>query len=132
MRQHIVIREIDRPRSGGINDELRWLCDSLGLSSGRDIEDMSFKIMHRLLKEFKRDDIVGTERIAKALRVDSPRVNHHIRNFMEIGVVFREKRKVALRGGSLSAAIEELKRDSEKMFDKFLETAKKIDEKMRL
>src|SRR3989338_275504 len=132
MRQHIVIREIDRPRSGGINDELIWLCDSLGLSSGRDIEDMSFKIMHRLLKEFKRDDIVGTERIAKALRVDSPRVNHHIRNFMEIGVVFREKRKVALRGGSLSAAIEELKRDSEKLFGKLLETAKKIDEKMRL
>lgn len=132
MRQHIVIKEVDRPRSGRINDELRWLCDSLGLSSGRDTEDMSFKIMHKLLEEFKRDDIVETERIARALRVDSPRVNHHIRNFMEIGVVFREKRKVALRGGSLSSAIEELKRDSERMFDKFLETAKKIDGKMRL
>ncbi len=132
MRQHIVIKEVDRPRSGRISDELRWLCDSLGLSSGRDIEDMSFKIMHKLLEEFKRDDIVETERIAKALKVDSPRVNHHIRNFMETGVVFREKRKVALRGGSLSAAIKELRRDSEKLFDKLLETARKIDRKMRL
>jgi len=47
-------------------------------------------------------------------------------------LTIREKRKIALRGGSLSAAIEEMKQNSERMFRRLLEVSKKIDEALDL
>ena len=128
MRQRIIIRDINIPKNEKPSNEIKWICDSLGFTSGRDIEDTSFKIMNQLLEQFKKHDIVATEEIARSLRIEAPTVNHHIRNLMETGFLFREKRKIALRGGSLSAAIEEMRRDSDKMFEKIMEVAKKIEE----
>ena len=128
MRQRIIIKDINMPKNEKSTNEIKWICDSLGFTSGRDIEDTSFKIMNKLLEQFKKHDIVATEEIAKSLRIEAPTVNHHIRNLMETGFLFREKRKIALRGGSLSAAIEEMRRDSDKMFEKIMEVAKKIED----
>ena len=85
-----------------------------------------------MLGQFRKHDNIATEEIAKSLRIESPTVNHHIRNLMESGFVLREKRRVVLRGGSLSNAIEEMKRDSDKMFERIMEVAKKIDDEFGL
>ncbi len=127
IRQRIIIQDLERPREHKFDKDLFWMCDSLGFMSGRDTEHTSFKIMQELLDQFKTHDIIATESIAKALNLDAPRVNHHIRNFTESGFVFREKRKIALRGGSLTAALEEMKRDSDRMFERLMDVAKKID-----
>ena len=132
MRQRIIIRDLDKPRVEKVEDDIKWICESLGFTSGRDIEDTSFKILNEMLEQFKRNDIVATEEIAKSLRIEAPTVNHHIRNLMETGFVFREKRKIALRGGSISAAIDEMRRDSDKMFERIMEVARKIDEEFDL
>lgn len=127
MRQRIIICDIDKPRITSHNEELRWICESLGLITGRDVENISFKIMCKLLEKFRNQSIVGTEIIASALKVEAPRVNHHIRNLIESGIIFREKRKIALRGRSLTAAIEEMRKDSERMFNELIGVSKKID-----
>lgn len=88
--------------------------------------------MYELLDLFSEEKLVPTEEIASSLKIEPPRVNHHIRTMMESGILFREKRKIALRGGSLSAAIEEIKKDSERIFNRLLEVSKKLDEKFNL
>ncbi len=130
--RRIIIREIEKPRNGRVREDVKWICESLGFVSGRDVDDNSFRIMFKLLEELKKEDIVPTESIARGLKMESPAVNHHLRNLMDTGVIVREKRKVTLRGGSLTAAIEEMKRDSDKMFERILEIAKKIDEDLGL
>ncbi len=132
MRQRIIIMDVNKPRDEKAKGEIKWICESLGFTSGRDIEDTSFKIMNEMLSQFRKHEIISTEEIAKSLRIESPTVNHHIRNLMETGVIFREKRKVALRGGSLSAAIDEMRRDSDRMFEKIMEVARKIDDEFGL
>lgn len=132
MSPKIIIQHIQKPKNRKVKEEVKWLCDSLGLMSGRDINNISFKIMYELLNQFSEDNLIPTEKLAKSLNIEPPTINHHIRNFMESGIVLREKRKIALRGGSLSAAIEELKQDSERMFNKLLEVSKKIDEALDL
>lgn len=132
MKQRIIIQDIDKPRADKVKDEVKWICDSLGLMSGRDLDDISFKIMYELLELFSEDNLISTDEVAKSLKIEPPRVNHHVRGLMESGIIFREKRKIALRGGSLSAAIEEMRRDSDKMFSRLLEVSKKIDEAFEL
>lgn len=127
MRKRISIRDVERPRKENGNHSLKWICDSLSLVSGRDIEDSSFKIMSELLNKFSEEDKVSTENLSESLEMDSPRINHHLRRLVESGVLTREKRKIALRGRSLTDSIKEMKRDSEKMFDKILDVSRKID-----
>lgn len=132
IKQKITIQNIDFPKNKKIKDEVKWICDSLGLIRGRDTENISFKIMYELLELFSKNNLVSTEDLARELKIENYTVNHHIRSLVESGIIFREKRKIALRGGSLSAAIEEMKRDSDLMFDRLLEVSKKIDKAFEL
>ena len=124
--KRIIIQNIDLPRKDLKND-VQWICDSLGLINGRDTNQISFKIFYELLDQFSSDKLISTEDLANNLHLEPPRINHHIRTMMDSGIFLREKRKVALRGGSLTAAIEEMKRDSNLMFNRLLEVSKKID-----
>lgn len=129
MAQEINLKELDMPLKTKKGNDVRWICDSLGLISGRDTEATSFKIMQGLLNEFKLRPLVSAEEISALLSLEQPCVNHHFRTFIESGILVREKRKVMLRGGTLTSAIEEMQRDSEKMFERILEISKNIDKR---
>ena len=130
MIKELILRDLEMPRTNKLGEEIRWICDSLGLVKGRDIEDTSFRIMKGLLYEFKKTDILSSEDLAKLLNLEQQTVNHHFRNFINSGVIVREKRKVVLRGGSLTAAVQEMQRDSERTFKRILEIARKIDKSL--
>jgi len=130
MGRRIIIRKIEMPQQKSVEEDLRWVCESLGLKSGRDTEETSFKVICELLEQLSEDRLIATENLAKSLNMEPPRINHHIRSLMETGIFQREKRKIALSGGSLTAAIEEMRRESEEMFDRISEVAKRIDEEI--
>lgn len=130
MERRIVIRKIEMPKKNSVKEDLRWFCESLDLKNGRDTEETSFKVLCELLEQLSEDRLIATEEIAKSLNMESPRINHHIRSLMESGIFLREKRKIALSGGSLTAAIEEMRRESDEMFERITEVAKRIDEKI--
>jgi len=132
MMQRVKISEIDLPKTKRKKENVRWLCDSLGLIKGRDLEQTSLKIMNEMLELFSKEKIISTEEIAKTLDIEPPTINHHIRYFMGAGIVVRKKRKIALRGGSLTSAIEEMKKDTDRIFEKILEVSKKIDKSFKI
>lgn len=133
MVREIFLREINHmPIENEFSKDLKWVCESLGLSSGRDIEGTSFKVLYEFLGRFGEEALVSSESIARDLALEQSRVNHHFRNFIDSGILLREKRKVTLRGGSLTSAIKELQRDSEKMFERLLEVSRRIDEQLDL
>ena len=132
MVKTITIKDLDFPGNKGSKSEIKWICNSLGLIEGRDTEDISFKIMNELLGNFSKNKIIATESIAEELSLEAPRINHHIRSLIDSGILYRDKRKVRLRGGSLTRAIQEMKRDSDKLFDRLLEISGNIDKKMKL
>lgn len=132
MVRTITIKDLNFPTNKRAKTEVEWICDSLGLIEGRDTENISFKIMYELLDNFSKNEMIGTSSVASALSLEPPRVNHHIRSLIDSGILYREKRKVKLRGGSLTMAIKEMKRDSDKLFERLLEISKHIDGKMNL
>lgn len=132
MKQRIILQNIDKPKNKGQKNEIEWVCTSLGLVNGRDTKNVSFKIIYKLLRLFSNEDSISTNELSKQIGIDPPSINHHIRKLTESGIVLREKKKIKLRGGSLSSAIEEIQRDSEKLFDRLLETSKKIDKSLNL
>jgi len=130
MPREIMVRFVERPRQRDMGADIRWICNSLGVCGGRD--DVSFKIVKNILNRYPKEHHLSTEMIAKDLLINPNRVNHHIRNMMDSGLFYRERKKIVLRGGSFTRALEEMKKDSERMFDDLIEKAKKIDERLGL
>ena len=132
MYQELTLRNLEKPKQKYIEDDIAWVCKSLGLNSGRDIDSMSPRIMSSFLKRFSAEKAVPSEELADDLVVTAARINHHVRNLMDSGIVYREKKLIVLRGGSLCSAIEELKTDTDRIFERLLHIAQDVDEQLGL
>ena len=113
-----------------LDDDLLWFCNSFGLSSGRDVENTSTRIVMSMLDRICEDEGVTSKMIADALGINLSRVHHHLRSLIDSGLVYRKKRTLCLRGGSLRAAVQEMRRDSDRIFDDLEKFAADIDRNM--
>ncbi|HWQ48792.1 MAG TPA: helix-turn-helix domain-containing protein [Methanosarcina sp.] len=127
MVQQIILRYLEKPHVKSLEDDLLWLCDSFGFSSGRDTENTANRIVFNLLDRLSNDQITSSEALAEDLEIKISRVNHHLRNLNDSGLLYRKKRLVYLRGGSLKAAVKEMRKDSERIFDELESIAEEID-----
>lgn len=132
MVQKVMLRNIDSPREPNIRSEIKWLCNTLCLVEGRDTQNISFEILFALLGQFSEKDTISTEQLSESLSLDPARVNHHVRNLVERGIVYREKKKIRLRGGSLTNAIKEIRSYSDSLFEKMIEKSEDVDDQMNL
>ncbi|AKB44968.1 MAG TPA: ArsR family transcriptional regulator [Methanosarcina vacuolata] len=127
MVQQIILKYLEKPHVKSLEDDLLWLCDSFGFSSGRDTENTATRIVFTLLDRLSNEQITSSESLAEDLEIKISRVNHHIRNLNDSGLLYRKKRLVYLRGGSLKAAVKEMRKDSERIFDELESIAEEID-----
>jgi predicted transcriptional regulator len=127
MVQEIVLRNIEKPHIKSLEEDILWFCDSFGFSSGRDTENTATRIIFSLLDKISNKEITSSEILADDLNIKISRVNHHIRNLNESGLLYRKKRLIYLRGGSLKAAVREMRKDSERIFDELENIAEEID-----
>ena len=133
MAQQILLIKLEKPREKKLDQDIHWLCNSFGLSSGRDTENLATKIVMDLLEQMSgSEEKVSSEKIAESLDVNPSRVNHHVRNLINSGLLYRERRRLCLRGGSLKAAVQEMRKDSERIFNELEEIAEEIDRQMGL
>jgi predicted transcriptional regulator len=129
MEFSIFLKKINKPHSHNPKTEFEWFCESLGLTTGRDIENTSRKIIIRLVENKNRFQGISTEDIAKDLDIPVSRVNHHLRNLIKSGFIYRKNKKIYFRGGSLRAAIEEMRRDAERIFEDLENMAKYFEQR---
>jgi predicted transcriptional regulator len=127
MVQEIILRNIEKPRIKSLEEDLLWFCDSFGFSSGRDIENTATRIIYSLLAKLSDDSEISSEALAGDLDIKVSRVNHHLRNLNDSGLLYRKKRLIYLRGGSLKAAVREMRKDSERILDELENAAEEID-----
>ncbi len=130
MVQQIILRYLEKPHVKSLEDDLLWLCDSFGFSSGRDTENTATRIVFCLLDKLSNDEIVSSEALAEDLEMKISRVNHHLRNLNDSGLLYRKKRLIYLRGASLKAAVKEMRKDSERIFDELEIAAEEIDSRI--
>jgi len=127
MQRRLALYEIKKPVSSAPEYKTIWFCDTLGLSSGRDIDSLATQIITTLLYQYQNGEGLSTEQLAGLLNIAPARVNHHIRNLARSGIVYREKKLVHMRGLSLKESVRELRKDANRIFDELEEIAESID-----
>jgi len=127
MRQ-IVVKQIERPMLRGEDEDLQWFCTSLGIGEGRDVERVATRVLFSLLDHQPYEKGLPVDTIAQDLAVSSSRINHHIRNLVDAGAVYRHKRLIYLRGNSLRSMVQEIRKDVLRVLDDLELAAAEIDQ----
>jgi predicted transcriptional regulator len=130
MPQQIILRNLQRPNEIDVADDIEWLGNSFGFSAGRDTDRITARILQSVLQEVASGGSTSTENIAEDLDLSIQRVNYHLRTLMDAGFLFREKRLIFVRQGSVKSAIEEMRRDANRIFDNLSRIGEEIDEEL--
>jgi len=125
--KQITFRQIERPRGRGAEENLEWLFNSLGIGEGRDVDQVARRILAALLYYQSVGEGASVEKISRDLNISSSRVNHHIRNLVNAGVVYRHKKRIYLRGHSLQSLVQELRKDALRVIEDIEAAAAEID-----
>lgn len=130
MAKQIVLFERRPPLSEDLDSEIGWLCGSLGVVSGRDVDRTAREVFMQVLLATKSREPLTSDMIARRLNLTRGAINHHLRWLIDAGLLVRHQRELALRGPTLERTILELRRDAERMFEDIIEMAVKIDERI--
>ncbi len=127
----ITIVRTRRPVSrGGINEDIKWLCSSLGLFTLRDKDSSCYRIFVELLKGSRAQRALSSDDMAYMLGLSRGTVVHHINRLMDSGLVVSEKGRYILRMDNLEVLVDELERDLERAFEDMKAAAKRIDRQL--
>lgn len=129
-RQRITVMRFSAPARKSLNDDLQWLASSLGLFSIRDKERSLFRIFIELIKAAKHKKPISSDELANKLSLSRGTVIHHINNLIEKGLVISERKRYMLRVEKLSTLVNELERDTQRIFEDMKRIAKDIDRQL--
>jgi predicted transcriptional regulator len=131
MSQEILIRKIRSPAPGNLNDDIDYLCKSLGYFSQRDKLDTAGKIFRLLVTEAcEPNKCMTSDDIAERIHRSRGAVIHHLNSFISSGIVVKEHNTYRLRSPSLQKSMEEIRTDIERIMDQMIKIATEIDDKL--
>jgi len=130
MAQQIILKDLQKPKEINLNKDIDWLGNSLGFSCGRDTNKITLQILRSVLQEVASEGSTSTEKISDNLDLEVQRVNYHLRTLVDSGFLYREKRLIFIRQGSVKAAVEEIRKDANRIFDGLSIIAEGIDKEL--
>ncbi|MFH1134027.1 MAG: winged helix-turn-helix domain-containing protein [Nanoarchaeota archaeon] len=128
----ITIVRATRPKKPELNEDLQWLCNSLGLFSLRDRDKSMFRIFVELLKGARQKAPLTSDQLAYRTELSRGTVVHHINKLIEAGLVVSDKNTYLLRVHNLEYLIDELERDLDRALIDMRAIARRIDQELGL
>jgi len=133
MSQQITIKKILSPSPGNLDEDINYLCKSLGYFTERDKQNTAGKIFRLLVKEAcETDRYLSSDEIAEKLNLTRGAIVHHLNNFISSGIVIKEHNRYRLRSVSLQKSMEEIRADIDRIMNQMIKIAKEIDDKLGL
>ena len=130
--QRITIIKLNRPKDSGINLNLQWFGNSLGLFNLRDKNKSCFRIFIELLKNARHSMGMTSDELALKLDLTRGTVVHHINKLSETGIIVHEGNKYYLRVNNLKFLIEELEKDVTQTLSDLKSVASELDDSLGL
>ncbi len=131
MPRNINIQKVKLPKKGSIEEDINYLCKSLGYFSNRDKNETAGKIFRIIVQRgVAEDEGVKSEEIANEVGLTRGAIIHHLNSFIDSGIIVKERNSYRLRAQSLRKSLEEVKTDMERIFREMIKIAEEVDEKL--
>ncbi len=129
MRFRVVIKKIDHPFSESVQDELDWICQSLGFFEEIDKDKTASAVFRIIWMATENREALSSTTIADRVSMSRGAVLNHLTNLQRSGLIEKHGRFYIARSQSLYRTMEELQEDIDRIFEKLKTRAKFIDAK---
>jgi predicted transcriptional regulator len=131
MAQKIVIKKIRSPAPDDLDEDIDFICKSLGYFSKRDRQETAGSIFRLLVRiSSNSDQGLTSDEIAEELNLTRGAIVYHLNSFMKSGIVIKENRYYRLRSASMQKSLEEIKTDFERIMKQMIKISMDIDKRL--
>lgn len=130
--KQFVIRKLREPTEKNLDEDIEWVCNSLGFITLRDQDKTAFKILKALVKSAKEGKGLTSEELTKQVEPTIGSVIYHLKKLMKAGLVVKLESTYELRMHSLLSTINEIEKDISTTLEGIKKISEDIDNKVGL
>jgi DNA-binding transcriptional ArsR family regulator len=109
--RQFTIKRLREPVDKQLDEDIEWICNSLGFLSSRDQDKTAYRILKALIESAKDGIGMTSEELAQCVEPTIGSVHYHLIKLMKAGLVVKLGSVYELRMNSLRKTIEEIERD---------------------
>jgi predicted transcriptional regulator len=130
--RQFTIKKLRDPVEGQLDEDIEWVCNSLGFVTLRDQDKTAFRILKALINAAKERKGLTSEELAEYVEPTIGSVIYHLKKLMRAGLVVKLNSNYELRMNSFLKTIEEIEREILIALTEIKRIAKDIDNKVGL
>ena len=127
-----VIRKLKEPTEKNLDNDIKWVCNSLGFITSRDQDKTAYKIIKALIKSAKEGKGMTSEELTNVVEPTIGSVIYHLKKLMKAGLVVKLDSTYELKMNSLLTTIDEIQKDANATLEEVKKVAEDIDNKIGL
>jgi DNA-binding transcriptional ArsR family regulator len=130
--RQFTIKRLREPVDKQLDEDIEWICSSLGFLSSRDQDKTAYRILKALIESAKDGIGMTSEELTQFVEPTIGSVHYHLKKLMKAGLVVKLGSVYELRMNSLRKTIEEIERDIRRTLVDIKRVAHDIDDQVGL
>jgi len=126
----VVIRKVERPFNDNFENQLAWICSSLGFFEPIDKDKNAAAVLKEIVLATEKGEALSSTALAERIGMSRGSVINHLNNLMRAGLIEKNGRFYAARSRSMQRTIEEIQDDVERIFSQLRKSAAEIDKQI--
>lgn len=123
----IVVRDLDAPFEDSPLEYIEWVCESLGIVNGRDVNKTAITVFRVIVEKSDYRYGISSTELADELSMSRGAVINQLNKLIECGLIRRSGRNYTLRGGNLTRTMMEIRGDFDRLFERLEKAATYMD-----
>ena len=132
LEERIVIYRKRLPIEPSIDEDLKWMCEALGLCGPKDKDKTCMRVFKRVIITTQDGTGVTSSELVEEFGLSRTSIVHHLNHLLQSGIVERKKSRYLLRRNNLQRTLTELQHDVQRMFENMQEIANELDRELEL
>lgn len=123
----IVVRDLDAPFEDSPVEYMEWVCESLGIVTGRDVNRTATTLFRIIVEKSDYRCGISSTELAEELSMSRGAVINQLNKLIECGLIRKSGRNYTLRGGNLTRTMMEIRGDFDRLFERLEKAATYMD-----
>lgn len=130
--RQFTVNKLREPVKKKLDQDIEWICSSLGFLTPRDQDKTAFKILKALINSAKQGKGLTSEELTEYVEPTVGSVIYHLKKLMKAGLVVKLDSAYELRMNSCLKTIEEIEKEITITLSDIKTIAKDIDDRVGL
>lgn len=130
--RQFTVKKLREPVNKQLDQDIEWICNSLGFLTPRDQDKTAFKILKALIKSATKGEGMTSEELSRFVEPTVGSVIYHLKKLMNAGLVVKLDSRYELRMNSFLKTIEEMEKEIATTLTDIKMIAKDIDDRVGL